>query len=759
MSINEPLSGKQIYDFCQAIYNYEKFLENYVKDKEYHGYLIDKTIFDKVKTKLDYERLKPSIDKNEPYIEFKKKINKKEKVKYIVPKKFNNSNELINELLNDKKFYIVNIELLNIISKEDKYKGKAIKFMMNKEKIKLILNDNDILCFNNNKNGIIEKSSLIQEDSLKNSISPKMNDEPQQKISYDKIIFKIDLEILIRIFYFNKYLREKENNNFIELKKEENSERAYLINDTWMEEYKAYFDYKILENYLINNKEYTDLIIKDQDYLTRNTIKKLLENLPSEYINKINKKAKFDKSKVFNYEKKEINDKNKISYLYNNHIINSKTYDLLTNENYTLNDNLQKIDLYFIGKQKILLLFLNKTNFNKVYDEIGFINDKGKFIPEYILESVTDIPMNLLNIFFKNEYSKFLEEKNMDKCEIKDKSERNYIGFCYKLDIIREKDNETYNEKANLESSNIPHENKYNKNDNENYKNFLNKDQTIIQIIEIMINIYLSQEEIKNKVKQNLTLANDEECYIIRKKWMDKFKYYFDYNKFLNYIYIGNQIDTIKKNKTKKNLTELSSEIMKIFPDDYLKDIKKTFNDKEKIKKLFKKDHYNAELKEKNKIWYYYDEIEIINSDIARIMLKLFEVEYSDKRNFLFGDDKIIMDLNTMPQSSIIIGNYNFNYFEADILLYFKYKKYISYYYEKFKTEGYLNAAKNFDFGRKIEIDLKKDSHIIGKAFKISELEKCSIDSIENENKDINGSTNYTNSITNTDDNNKNNYN
>ena len=469
MSINEPLSGKQIYDFCQAIYNYEKFLENYVKDKEYHGYLIDKTIFDKVKTKLDYERLKPSIDKNEPYIEFKKKINKKEKVKYIVPKKFNNSNELINELLNDKKFYIVNIELLNIISKEDKYKGKAIKFMMNKEKIKLILNDNDILCFNNNKNGIIEKSSLIQEDSLKNSISPKMNDEPQQKISYDKIIFKIDLEILIRIFYFNKYLREKENNNFMELKKEENSERAYLINDTWMEEYKAYFDYKILENYLINNKEYTDLIIKDQDYLTRNTIKKLLENLPSEYINKINKKAKFDKSKVFNYEKKEINEKNKISYSYNNHIINSKTYDLLTNENYTLNDNLQKIDLYFIGKQKILLLFLNKTNFNKVYDEIGFINDKGKFIPEYILESVTDIPMNLLNIFFKNEYSKFLEEKNMDKCEIKDKSERNYIGFCYKLDIIREKDNETYNEKANLESSNIPHENKYNKNDNENY--------------------------------------------------------------------------------------------------------------------------------------------------------------------------------------------------------------------------------------------------------------------------------------------------
>ena len=186
---------------------------------------------------------------------------------------------------------------------------------------------------------------------------------------------------------------------------------------------------------------------------------------------------------------------------------------------------------------------------------------------------------------------------------------------------------------------------------------------------------------------------------------------------------------------------------MKIFPDDYLKDIIKTFNDKERIKKLYKEEYYKIELKEKNKIWYYYDEIEIINSDITRIMVKLFEVQYSDKRNFLFGDDKIIMDLNTMPQSSIIIGNYNNNYFEADVLLYFKHKKYISYYYEKFKTEGYLNTAKNFDFGRKIEIDLKKDSHIIGKAFKISQLEKCSINTIENENKSINNSTNYTNNL------------
>ena len=328
MSKDGNLSEKQIYNYCNAIYMYEKFLENFVKDKEYQGYLIDKTTFDNVKIKLDYEKLRPSIDKNKSYTEFKKKINKKEKIKYIAPKKYNNSNELIDELLNDKKFYLVNQDLLSKISKEDKYNGKAIKFTMDKERIRLIFNDNDILYFNNNKNGIIEKSSLAGEDSLKYSISPKKKNESEEKISYDKIPFKMDLEILIRIFYFNKYLREKENNKFIELKKDENSENAYLIHDSWMKEYKSHFNYKTLENYLINN-QYTDSIVKNKYYLPRETIKKLIENLPSEYINIINKKEKFDKNKTFNYEKKEINDKNKISYSYNNHIINSKTNDLL----------------------------------------------------------------------------------------------------------------------------------------------------------------------------------------------------------------------------------------------------------------------------------------------------------------------------------------------------------------------------------------------------------------------------------------------
>ncbi len=58
-----------------------------------------------------------------------------------------------------------------------------------------------------------------------------------------------DLEILVRMFYYNKYLREKENCLFREIKEEENSEIVYLIHNSWLEEYKSYFDYHSWKNY------------------------------------------------------------------------------------------------------------------------------------------------------------------------------------------------------------------------------------------------------------------------------------------------------------------------------------------------------------------------------------------------------------------------------------------------------------------------------------------------------------------------------
>ena len=49
-----------------------------------------------------------------------------------------------------------------------------------------------------------------------------------------------------------------------------------------------------------------------------------------------------------------------------------------------MNDSIKKFDLYFIENKKILLLS-NKIGYNKDKDEIGYINNKGTFISEYIL--------------------------------------------------------------------------------------------------------------------------------------------------------------------------------------------------------------------------------------------------------------------------------------------------------------------------------------------------------------------------------------
>ena len=148
--------------------------------------------------------------------------------------------------------------------------------------------------------------------------------------------------------------------------------------------------------------------------------------------NKINKKWKFDKNKIFKYEFKH--NQNGINYLCNNHIINSNIYKLLVEMKYKLNDFIKKFDLYFIGNKKILLLS-NKIGGNKDIDEIGFINNKGIFIPEYILNynDEYNISLDILNKFFKWDFFNLQINKEADICEIKN-DEKN-IGQCFKLNF------------------------------------------------------------------------------------------------------------------------------------------------------------------------------------------------------------------------------------------------------------------------------------------------------------------------------------
>ena len=168
-----------------------------------------------------------------------------------------------------------------------------------------------------------------------------------------------------------------------------------------MEEYKSFYDYQSLETYLMNKKELSASFSKNNYYLSNDKLNHIFDDLPNDYINKINSKGNFDKNKTFSYEKTQSD--RRLSYTYNNQIINSKIYELLTTSGYILNDSIKKIDLYFIGNKKLLLLFPNKIDIERDIDQIGFINTKGIFIAEYLMESYqkTSIDLFCLNSFLR----------------------------------------------------------------------------------------------------------------------------------------------------------------------------------------------------------------------------------------------------------------------------------------------------------------------------------------------------------------------
>ena len=207
------------------------------------------------------------------------------KLEELTPKQYKKSKELIRELLTDNKsFYLIKQDFLRRILDNSKLTAKEIEFKITKQNsIIFEFSKEDILEFSYNKNFIIEKSSI------KGNISDKSNTNNGEDFKIptgisDNIKFNKDLEILVRIFYFNKYLTERENETFKELKKEENSETVYLIHNSWVEEYKSFFDYQYLENYLKNKKEYSNTFVKNNYYLSNETINIIIRSLPVDYI-------------------------------------------------------------------------------------------------------------------------------------------------------------------------------------------------------------------------------------------------------------------------------------------------------------------------------------------------------------------------------------------------------------------------------------------------------------------------------------------
>ena len=150
----------------------------------------------------------------------------------------------------------------------------------------MIFNKEDKISFQ--INDCIQKNFIFIQ-----KVEEKNNNEFESK-------FNEDLEILIRLYYFNKQLKDKDNTNFSELK-EENIETVYLINNSWLEKYKSFFSYNELEN-ILNPNEKNKVT---NTFISQDSIMKIISNLPKDYINKI---KVFYKKEKFDYEYNNLNN-------------------------------------------------------------------------------------------------------------------------------------------------------------------------------------------------------------------------------------------------------------------------------------------------------------------------------------------------------------------------------------------------------------------------------------------------------------------
>ena len=496
---------EEIYYLCKVFYEYENYLNYDHESIKCYCFLIEKELMDKFKNNIFYDQLKDSIKKNIDFKHIDKNLlNKLKKIKKnIVQTKFNNKQELLNELEKGKIFYVINAKLFNNICKEDKKKEKGIEALLYKGKVRLFFKDNkEKIDFKYNEDGTIGKSNIFNKD-VKNE-------------SQRKIIFKEDLEILIELYYYHKILKSKENKSFKELN-DDNKETVYLINNNWIENYKSFFEYKDLENELMNIDNKNPIEIKDI-YITDEFIDKKISSLTDSFIEKISKKNKTNFGKI-KYEKMNL-QKPDVNYLINNQIINSRIYDKLAKLNYEgCYSNVKKIDCHLVGNQKILLFF--EKWINKDIDEIGYINNENIFIPEFLLVyDNNDISINILNQFFKNNFLNFKLNNQINICDILDLN-KSKIGQCYKLNNFIENNNSKQTspkkKKYFKENEGFLKEgnNKNNLSDNNSEKN------------EILLSIDKFNEELSKKMKDSIRdgfIIKDDECFLVKKYWLDKLR-------------------------------------------------------------------------------------------------------------------------------------------------------------------------------------------------------------------------------------------
>ena len=309
-----------------------------------------------------------------------------------------NLESYINSKIKNKKFYLINKDIINLFNKENKlkdynfvkyYAGNnklIIEFVPKNNYIELILinsfdenqkNNIFIITINNQNNEIknlLYNELFDLEEISEKAIENKYNNiirinRLQNYIDYyiNNFNFKKDLLIFfIHIFFYEKSLPNKFDKIFNE------NQKCYLINPEWLKNFKEYYNYQNLYNLLNNNNQYNNLYYYDLDKQIDNIIKISLKN------DILNLKSYEISKEIFNSENIRISLINKNYYFTNCYIINFKIIDLIKKYIY------KNINLKFEKKN----LFVKDNNIYIIYNNniiVGNLNKQFIFISKYIL--------------------------------------------------------------------------------------------------------------------------------------------------------------------------------------------------------------------------------------------------------------------------------------------------------------------------------------------------------------------------------------
>ena len=217
---------KNLFNLYTEFFKYEELLNKKSNYDYYEGYLIEKDKIEKLKRNIFYNILKPYIaQKNEfnafinnkivkHYLDKYKEREREKEKEYkinIINVKFQNGEELIKSINDNRKYYLINSSLWNKICKIQNriINDKGIQFSFERNNIILYLNKNEKLYFKRN-NGIIEKSNFTKSIYKKSAEIEENIEEDENTFNYNNTaLYNQNFEFNLLIFnyiYFNSFI-------------------------------------------------------------------------------------------------------------------------------------------------------------------------------------------------------------------------------------------------------------------------------------------------------------------------------------------------------------------------------------------------------------------------------------------------------------------------------------------------------------------------------------------------------------------------